>query len=197
MPPAAISGSVKDEDGDPWTHADINIFRSVWEAGKRQLQGFSSAEINDAGEFRAGHLPPGRYYLSAQPDAYWEKRNRLASEPRLQVTWYSNSLDSSSATPLVLLPGQELTGVEIRMRRNNVYRIRGKVSGLQGVPALPGPSMFMTPHLTAWPAPGVGGDSKQGQLKPDGSFEVEGVAPGTWQIRVTEGAIPAEWRWAL
>jgi Carboxypeptidase regulatory-like domain len=191
VPPSAISGRVRDEDGDPWTHAHIDVFRLVWEDGKRRLQGFDNAEVNDEGEFRAAHLPPGRYYLSAVPDASWERRNRAASAPQLQTTWYPNSLDSSSATPLILLPGQELTGAEIRLRRNNVYRIRGKVSGLQGVPALPGPKMFMTPRLEVWSAPGAGGNSKQGLLKQDGSFEVEGIAPGTWQILVEEGAIPA------
>lgn len=189
MPPAAISGRIRDEDGDPWTHANINIFRSVWEGGKRQLQGFSSAEVNDAGDFRAEHLPPGRYYVSAEPDAYWEKRNRVASAPQLQTTWYPSSLDSSSATPVVLLPGQELTGAEIRLRRSSVYRIRGKVSGLQGIPVLPGPSQWMTPRLAVSSTPGVGGNSKGGLLKPDGSFEVEGVAPGTWQIRIEQGVL--------
>ena len=190
MPPSAVSGRLRDDDGDPWTHAHINVFRSVWEGGKRQLQGFDSAEVNDAGEYRVGHLPPGRYYLSADPDASWERRNRLASAPQLQPTWYPSSLDSSSAAPVVLLPGQELTGAEIRMRRSSVYRIRGKVSGLQGVPALPGPSPFMTPRLEVSSTPGVGGNSKGGLLKQDGSFEVEGVAPGTWQLRVEQGFRP-------
>jgi hypothetical protein len=194
MPPAAISGRVTDEDGDPWTHAQINIKRSVWKGGKRQLEGFNNAELNDAGEFRADHLPPGRYYLSAEPDAWWEKRNRIASAPPLQETWYPSSLDSSSATPVDLLPGQELRGAEIRLRRGSVYRIRGKVSGLQDVPALPGPSPWMAPRLVVWSAPGVGGSSssKGGRLREDGSFEVEGVAPGTWQIRVEEGFLSGQ-----
>jgi hypothetical protein len=162
IPPAAISGRVRDEDGDPWTHANINIFRSVWEGDKRQLQGFSSAEVNDAGEFRTQHLPPGRYYISAEPDSYWEKRNRVASAPQLQTTWYPNSRDSSSATPVLLLPGQEFTGAEIRLRRSSVYRIQGKVSGLQGVPVLPGPSQWMAPRLTASSTPEAGGNSKGG-----------------------------------
>ncbi len=187
VPPAAISGRVSDEDGDSWTHANINIFRSVWEGGKRQLQGFSSAEVNDAGEFRAGHLPPGRYYISAEPDAYWEKRNRVESAPLLQPTWYPSSRDSSSATPVVLRPDQEFTGAEIRLRRSSVYKVRGKVAGLQGVPPLPGPSQFMTPHLAVSPGPGVGGNTRGGILKPDGSFEVDGLAPGTWQIRIEQG----------
>jgi hypothetical protein len=189
MPPAAISGRVTDEDGDAWTHAHINIFRSVWEGGTRQLQGLDNAELNDAGEFRAGHLRPGRYYLIAEPDTYWEKTNRVASAPQLQPTWYPSSLDSSSATPVVLLPGQELTGAEIRMRRASVYRIRGKVSGLQGVPVLPGPNDWMKPRLAVL-SPRVGGSRKGGFLEQDGSFEVEGVAPGTWEIRVEQGLRP-------
>jgi len=187
MPPAAVSGHLTDEEGDLWTRATVSVFRSGWEGGKRQLQFFDSAEVDDRGEFRIGHLPPGRYYLSAEPDAYWEKRNRAASAPRLQKTWYPNAPDSSSATPVALLPGEEYSGAEIRLRRNNVYRIRGKVSGLQGVPALPGPSDWMAPRLAVSPVPGVEGSGARGLLKQDGSFEVEGVAPGTWQIRVEEG----------
>ncbi len=190
IPPAAVSGRVRDEDGDPWTHAHIDVFRLVWEDGKRRLQGFDNAEVNDEGEFRAGHLPPGRYYLSAVPDASWERRNRAASAPRLQQTWYPSSLDSSSAMPVVLLPGQELTGAEIRLRRSSVYRIRGKVSGLQGVPVLPGPSQWQTPRLGIW-SMREGGSSIAGFLEKDGSFDVEDIAPGTWQIRVEQGVWPA------
>ena len=190
IPPAAISGRVRDEDGDPWTHAHIDVFRLVWEDGKRRLQGFDNAEVNDEGEFRAGHLPPGGYYLSAVPDASWERRNRAASAPRLQQTWYPSALDSSSAMAVVLLPGQELTGAEIRLRGSSVYRIRGKVSGLQGVPVLPGPSQWGTPRLGIW-SMREGGSSIAGFLEKDGSFEVENIAPGTWQIRVEQGVWPA------
>ena len=183
---------MRDEDGDLWPHAHINIFRSVWVGGKRQLQGFGNADVNDAGEFRAGHLPAGRYYLSAEPDAFWEQRNRVASASQLQTTWYPSSLDPSSATPLVVRSGQELTGAEIRMRRSSVYRVLGKVSGLQGVPPLPGPSQFMTPRLAVSSTPEMGGSNKRGSLKPDGSFEVEGLTPGTWQIRIEQGMLSSQ-----
>jgi protocatechuate 3,4-dioxygenase beta subunit len=191
MPPAAISGRVINEDGDLWTHAVVSVFRSKWEHGKRHLEGFSSADTDDKGEFYAGHLPPGRYYLLAEPDAYWEARNRATIEPRLQPTWYPSSLDSSTAAPVVLLPGQELTGSEIRLRRSSVYRISGKVSGMEQLPALPGLGHWMRPRLSVSPAPGVGGNSKSGSLNNNGSFEIEGVAPGTYQIRVEEGMLPA------
>jgi hypothetical protein len=52
----------------------------------------------------------------------------------------------------------------------------------------------MAPRLVVSSAPGVGGStsSKGGRLKEDGSFEVEDVAPGTWQIRVEEGFLSGQ-----
>src|SRR5207248_3075352 len=55
---------------------------------------------------------------------------------------------------------------------------------------LPGPGPWMTPRVSVSPTPKVGGNSKGGFLKQDGSFEVEGIAPGTWQIRVEQGLRP-------
>ena len=188
MPPAAISGHVRDQDGDLWTHANISVYRSAWRRGKRQLEGFDGAEVDDKGEFRVGHLPPGRYYLSAKPDARWETRNRAASVPQLQITLYPGSLDSAAAAPVTVLPGQELTGMEIQLRRAGVYRIRGRVSGLQEIPLLPGPVQWMKPRLSVTSA--LGADSGT-RMKEDGSFEVEGIAPGNYEIHVSEGIWPS------
>jgi hypothetical protein len=189
MPPAAISGRVTNEDGDPWTHVVVNVFRSRWERGNRKFEGFTSAEVDDKGEFRAGHLPPGRYYVRAEPDANWERRNRVPPAPRLQPAWYPSSLDSPGAVPVVLLAGQELAGTEIRLRRSSVYRIRGRVPGIQDIPLLPGPNAWMRPRLSVSSTPEITGNGPSGVMHADGSFEVEGVAPGRYQIRVEEGML--------
>jgi len=91
-PQAVIAGHVTDPDGDIWTHVHVNVFRSVWTHGRRQIQGWSSGNVNDRGEFRIGDLPPGRYYLRADPDYAWEKTHRHARDTQppllLQPTWY-------------------------------------------------------------------------------------------------------------
>lgn len=189
IPPGAISGRVTNEDGDPWTHAVVGVFRSRWKRGKRLLEGFTSAEVDDKGEFRAGHLPPGRYYVAAEPDRHWEATNRAVSEAQLQPTWYPNSLDSSTAVPAVLVAGQELTGTDIRLRRLSVYRIRGKVQGIREIPVLQGPRLWMRPRLSVLSATGTG-NTRSGVMNEDGSFEVEGVAPGSYQVRVEQGMLP-------
>jgi hypothetical protein len=188
-PPAAVSGRVTDEAGELWTHVTVSVFRSKWERGKRQMQGFTSAEVDEKGEFRAGQLPPGRYYLLAEPDARWEARNRAASTPRLQPTWYPNSLNSSAAVAFVLLPGQELTGAGIQLRRSNVYRIQGKVLGIEEIPVLPGPKQWMKPRLSVSLTSGTITNGPSGILKDDGSFEVDGVPPGSYRIRVEAGVL--------
>ena len=110
-PQAVISGRVVDEDGDIWTHSQIGVFRSVFEHGRRQLQTFNGAEVNDQGEFRLGQVPPGRYYLSAEPDAFWESRNRPAGKEAVAsrlVTWYPSSADPENSTAITVGPGDQV-----------------------------------------------------------------------------------------
>src|SRR5258708_1308028 len=40
-PQAVVTGRVVNEDGDLWTHAAVNMFRSKWSHGHRTIQGFS------------------------------------------------------------------------------------------------------------------------------------------------------------
>jgi hypothetical protein len=86
-PQAVISGRVVDEDGDLWSHANVNLYRSEWERGRSAGSGYSSGEVNDQGEFRIGQIPPGRYYLGAEPNPGWEIRNR----PRVMRGGLSNA----------------------------------------------------------------------------------------------------------
>jgi hypothetical protein len=105
-PQAVITGRVVNEDGDPWTHASVNMFRSKWSHGHRTIQSFSGEEVNDQGEFRIGQVPPGKYYLAAEPDSGWEMTNRPSGKDvtTRQPTWYSNSLDVEGAAPIIVAP---------------------------------------------------------------------------------------------
>ena len=140
-PQAVISGRIVDEDGDIWTHSQIGVFRSVFEHGRRRLQGFTGGAVNDQGEFRVGQLPPGRCYLSAEPDSRWELRNRPPSKATGSLrlpTWYPSSVDSESSTPVTVGLGDQVSGLEIRLRQGSVHAIRGTVAGSENIPEEPG-----------------------------------------------------------
>jgi hypothetical protein len=188
-PQAVISGRVVNEDGDLWTHAQVNLFRSQWSHGHRKVQGFSGGEANDQGEFRLGQIPPGKYYLAAEPDAYWEMRNRPSGKEVLlrQPTWYPSSLDLEGAMPIIVDPGSHISGLEIRLRRGSTHRIRGTLLGTDSISTdvLHGP--FGGRSISAEGTSAAAMNGRAGVIHSDGSFEIAGVPSGTYEIRVRQG----------
>jgi len=189
-PQAVITGRVVNEDGDLWRHATVNMFRSIWSHGQRTIQGFNGEEANDQGEFRIGQVPPGKYYLVAEPDSGWEMRNRPSGKDVLtrQPTWYPNSLDLEGATPIIVEPGNQLSGVEIRLRRGRTYRIRGRLLGGENVPsAEDSAGRFGARRISAQSTSAAAGNNKDGTIRSDGSFEIVGVPAGTYELTVDQG----------
>jgi hypothetical protein len=188
-PQAVISGRVLDEDGEPWSHAVANLYRSVWKRGKRELEGFNSQDADDQGNFRIAQLPPGRYYAVAVPDTYWENRNRPAHAPHNQPTWYPSSANAHTATEVVLRAGEERKGIDIRLRRSVFFHIRGKVTGVTRFPSSNEPEPYSRPRLSATQTSDLSNNaaSYSGTLRPDGSFEFSAVPAGIYEIQVARG----------
>jgi len=192
-PPASISGRVVDDDGDIWTHVNVYIFRSAWKQGHRTLENSGGNNVDDRGEFRIADLQPGKYYVVAEPDNEWQVRFRSTRSEGLllQPTWYPGSIDEEAATPVTLTAGQELHGLEIRLRRGAVRNIRGRLQGLSQIPKVTGQGPFGNLSLWASRANNLTeGTSYSGIIQTDGSFEVKGVPPGTYQLRVDQGFYP-------
>jgi hypothetical protein len=68
IPSAAISGRVIDTKGEPAINAQMHAWRVSYADGWRKLDAITSQVTNDLGEYRLFGLPPGQYYISAQPD---------------------------------------------------------------------------------------------------------------------------------
>ncbi len=191
IPQAIISGRVVDEDGDVWTHSQVSLFRSGFEHGRRKLKGFGGGEVNDQGEFRIGQIPPGNYYVSAEPDTGWELRNRprgIEAAPPRQVTWYPSSVDPGGATAISLGPGDQLSGLEIRLRRGAIHRIQGKLVGGENIVEDSG--RFGKRNISANPTSDAGVNRRPGVIHSDGSFEIPNVPSGTYEIQVRQGFPP-------
>lgn len=188
-PQAVITGRVLNEDGDLWTHATVNIFQSTWSHGHRTIRGFSGEEVNDQGEFRIGQLPAGKYYLDAEPDSGWELRNRPNGKNVLtrQPTWYPNSLDLEGANPIIVEPGDQISSLEIRLRRRSTHRIRGRLSGGENVAPAEDAGRFGARRITARSTSAAAVNNKDGTIRSDGSFEIVGVPPGTYELSVDQG----------
>jgi len=65
-PEAAVFGKVLDDAGDPIAGAEVRIFKSVVQHGKRVMGSYGSVNANAAGEYRASSLAAGSYMLCAR-----------------------------------------------------------------------------------------------------------------------------------
>jgi Carboxypeptidase regulatory-like domain len=68
IPTAAISGRVFDNTGEPAVNAQLHAWRVSYAEGWRKLVPVTSQVTNDLGDYRLFGLPPGLYYVSAQPE---------------------------------------------------------------------------------------------------------------------------------
>jgi hypothetical protein len=197
-PQAVLSGRVLDQDGEPWPHANIQVLRAVWKKGKRTLEGANASsfsDVDDRGEFRMAGLAPGRYYVLAKPDEYWEREHRTAAA-RQKPTWYPSSPDAESSTPVVLAAGQQSAEIEIRLRSGatgSTFCIRGNASGMEEIPSPRGDPRWVQRGIRAERISSVA-DGEQNfptRLSPDGSFEITGVSSGSYDIWIKQGFPPS------
>jgi hypothetical protein len=86
------------------------------------------------------------------------------------------------STPIILSPGQDSSGLEIRLRQAATHRIRGTVSGLETVPPADGTSQTMR-NVVASSGPESIATNYTVGLRRDGSFEIQGVPSGEYDIR--------------
>jgi hypothetical protein len=203
-PQAVIAGRVTDQDGDPVANIGVSVLRYGYTNGRRTLTpgggpaaggrggpigpgGPGGTVTDDQGNFRIGNLSPGRFYVSADPRAIGVApvpgRNAAAPKATDVTTFYPNALDAKSAAPVDVGAGGEIRGIEIRIRKERTYSIRGKVIDTTiGAPAsgayvlvVPTDSMTVGPALL----------SNVGRATADGSFEIRNLLPG---IQVLQGS---------
>lgn len=184
-PQGVIVGKVVDEDGDPVMNAQIQLMRSVYAAGRRQLQPTGFATTNDLGEYRISSLAPGRYYVMAsdrrQIAGPQDRPGRAGETPDGNLaTYYPNGVDPSNAVPVEVAAGGELRGIDIRLLKGKVYTVRGKAVSTGALP-LPAMVSFRRKDDNGGLPAALGGMTNQ--LRPDGGFEFRGVLPGNYVVQ--------------
>ncbi|MEI9811961.1 MAG: carboxypeptidase-like regulatory domain-containing protein [Acidobacteriota bacterium] len=128
------------------------------------------------------------------------------TDPELYITtYYPRTLDVSAATPLELVPGSEMRGIDIGLLKGRTYVVSGVI---EGVPSTPAPAQnqdkanakqkgkqfaggFGGIQATLVPRSNTGGavnaldvilGGGNAQVNPDGSFTVRGVRPGAYYL---------------
>jgi hypothetical protein len=183
MPQAVITGKVVDEDGEPVPHTMVQVLRRT--AGARQPMGMMGMSANDVGEFRLAGLAPGRYLLRAEHRGSMYGAAPPVSEAKdgegtlgYVPTFYPGVSDEAAATEIAVAAGQQLSGMDIRLRKARVFQVSGKI---QGAPAGSNRiQVSLQPRRTGRGGGTMFGFGGGGNVKPDGTFTLASVLPGSW-----------------
>jgi hypothetical protein len=219
---ASISGTLRDENGDPVVGTSVIAFRSFTYNGRPSLQPSQPARSDDRGVYRFGAIAPGDYVVCAcgrDPIPFdGLLLTTLASEPVQLInvaaralamgsdavsldatlrtyppTLYPNSQSLSRATRFTLAPGEERSGIDITLDLVRATRVSGRVLGA------PGPVVAGGLRLV----PAVDADAGYELLslppmlvQPDGRFDFTSVPPGQYRFMATATSTGGRGGWA-
>jgi Carboxypeptidase regulatory-like domain len=164
-PQGSIAGKVVDDEGKPVQGAHVRAL-SAKKSG-------SNAVSDEAGNFRLLKLPPGDYYVLADPPQ---------KAPGEYVrTIFPHSLSFDDASTIQVAAGQSATDIDIRMRQAATYHIRGKISDP------PDGATNQKFRVTVLPKVSIDPSSllRSVAVSPDRTFDIPGLVPGNYTLRLT------------
>ncbi len=187
-PAGIIKGKVVDEDGD----AVPGIGVSAVSVSGRDTESNGSATTNDLGEYRIAGLPEGKFLVLAQPQAEMIASGSKPAQQKIYApTYYPGSLDQSQAASIDVHAGDETTA-SFNLISSRTFTIKGRVFGLNPTaqPTATAPRRMLQVNgqgsATIVLERTDGQESSHGAaIEADGSFEIQGVLPGSYTARIS------------
>lgn len=120
--PGSISGTVLDQNGDPPAAAQVWLYRKTVSGGKPEIQIAGQRPVDRSGNFHAGHLGPGTYFVAVSGRPWFTRTlpgGASPANPELDtvfpVTYYGDTIDPATASPVNLAEGGSAT-IQINLR---------------------------------------------------------------------------------
>lgn len=178
MPEGAVVVKVQDSNGDPMENVQIRVMRVDIQQGKRTLgnSGGGGGAADAQGNFRIGGLRPGHYFVcvSSRQVTYPVGGGDALVYPE---SCYPGPPTSGLTTAIPLEAGREIrTAFTLTAVRG--AHVRGSLSGFPATPR-------QGPQITVQLMQSNGGGGHGGQVKPDGTFDIPAVPPGSYIARAT------------
>jgi hypothetical protein len=179
---AAITGRVLDEFGDPVANARVQALRYQLVQGTRRLTPIGiMAQSDDTGAFRLYGLMPGDYYVSAILRAL--PLDAPDEATGYAPTYYPGTGSVTEAQPVPLAVAEE-ANISFALMPVRTSRVSGSVVNATGGPLANGIVMLMSPDSIGGPQAAFGAGNR---IRPDGTFTISNVAPGSYTLTATSG----------
>jgi uncharacterized protein (DUF2141 family) len=182
-PQSVIAGKVVDEDGEGVANVQVRALRYQYRSGRKEWTQAGNGQTSDIGEYRIPFLDPGKYLVATLPRREEDMGQSPSSEPlpekpemRYAATYYPSTLEQANAVPVDVPAGGELHGIDIRLSKGQVFRVRGTVAGVSAGRNVV--TVMLVPKDEPPVQPMVGF-----ARAPDYRFEIRGVPPGSYIAR--------------
>jgi protocatechuate 3,4-dioxygenase beta subunit len=182
---AVITGRILDEFGDPVASANVTAMRYQSMMGTRRLVPAGvHDQTDDTGAFRLFGLPPGEYYVSARVhDRSFAEQSTESTG--YAATYYPGTGNMAEAQRVPVGVGQEQANISFALLPIRTVRITGTAIDSKGRPLANG-FVMMVERTDA-----AGGFasmmSSGGRVRPDGSFTIANVTPGSYTLQIQAG----------
>ncbi len=180
---AVIIGRVLDEFGEPIAGVNVSAGRYRFLGGTRRMTPNGSDNSDDQGNFRIYGLPPGDYFVTGtlRSDAAFMGPPGMSSTQMegYAPSYYPGTPNLAEAQRVIVKGGQELTGINFALTATRLARIRGRVTSSSGEPSA---GVTVTTMLSDPTSPMPYMMSAYAQTRGDGTFQLAGLAPGTYTI---------------
>ena len=171
----SISGTVRDDRGDPVFGATVQVGRWVFRNGKRTLETVGARETDERGMYRFPLLPSRQYVVSAVPSDNTSSDVERKREQGFAPAFHPNALSVSGAETIALGVDEHRSSVDVVVPLVRLSRVTGIVLDSDGKPA-PGIEVSLGDTRLE--------DTEQMTTSgPDGRFEFERIAPGPYVLR--------------
>jgi protocatechuate 3,4-dioxygenase beta subunit len=176
-----LSGTIRDEYGDPMQGVSVDVLRVQYSAGRRRLVSAGDARLtDDLGRYRLHGLAPGRYIVTAAV-------GQLSSDdlPGYGRSYFPGTANAGEAQYVSIDLAQDIDSVDFAMSRSHTARVAGIVLSPAGEPSMPG-TLTLAPAQRSSTVTSVAVGAR---IAPDGSFVFPNVPPGQYVIQASRGRL--------
>ena len=173
---SAVTGRVVDEFGEPVSNVRVSTMRYRFANGQRRLTSAGMTDMtDDLGQFRVHGLPPGDYYVVAQPPNVGAFLASSSDRMGYTQTFYPASYTPGDATKLTLTVGQEAQNLVIALARARLATLSGTLTKADGKPIVTG--TVRVQETGSGPT-----STNMGVVRGDGTWRISGVVPGEYRL---------------
>lgn len=174
VPAAVITGSIRDQAGEPLAQIPVEIFRHTLQNGRFHWMQAGQAVSREDGDFRIPDLMPDTYLLRYGP--HWTTSVFTAGKTQgYAAQYFPSAATQAAAAPLKITAGETLP-LEIALRRRTPITVSGTLAGA------PENSY---PEIQVFDEDGEEVPARDEDMYRPGQFTLRFTAPGTYTVRIT------------